>query len=618
MPKNIDTKLKTIQNLFSNGQETVLGNDGFFSIPEYQRAYNWKANEQCDKLWQDIESFIDNSQNKSYFFGTIIINNEQDKLYLIDGQQRVTTFLILLKAILMKINDILDGFINDEDSKKLKQALEQRRTEIIRCLYAIDVDDVYLVTEGDKKYSDLNIKYSNESINEQYKNDLKAILQGQDYDEIEGNVIKFKNKRKISKKYTNFYNNFLYFKDKFKDMGADRLNKFAKDLLTKCQVIVVISYQTDESIEIFNSLNSTGMPLADADIISAILYKNFEDDKKDFNEKWGGIIAETNDLSAKKIATIDDILNQYMYIERAKNNEKDTTLPGVRRYFMDIHKELLNTPETFIEDLRFLINIWSDSNSNEEIEEKDVQTVRNIRNVKQILLKNNNNFKFYYATYLYLHREDSYSDKLSFSEELLKLFSILSIKEISYSSSLFKQFLINLNMKMGQGLSCKNIAESISEHNSDNFDREDIEQALTNSYAENGIVYLNEYLFAKENDAELNLMTNDIEIEHIMPASGKNITAIREDAGMDEEEFAAYADKLGNKILLEQNINGSVSNDWFRVKKQTSVKEKRGYRDSLFPIAQSLTKYKSDTWTKNDIDIATKKAAERIVKFIFG
>ena len=104
MPKNIDTKLKTIQNLFSNGQETVLGNDGFFSIPEYQRAYNWKANEQCDKLWQDIESFIDNSQNKSYFFGTIIINNEQDKLYLIDGQQRVTTFLILLKAILMKIN----------------------------------------------------------------------------------------------------------------------------------------------------------------------------------------------------------------------------------------------------------------------------------------------------------------------------------------------------------------------------------------------------------------------------------------------------------------------------------------------------------------------------------
>ena len=321
---------------------------------------------------------------------------------------------------------------------------------------------------------------------------MKAILQGQDYDEIEGNVIKFKNKRKISKKYTNFYNNFLYFKDKFKDMGADRLNKFAKDLLTKCQVIVVISYQTDESIEIFNSLNSTGMPLADADIISAILYKNFEDDKKDFNEKWGGIIAETNSLSAKKIATIDDILNQYMYIERAKNNEKDTSLPGVRRYFMDIHKELLNTPETFIEDLRFLINIWSDSNSNEDIEEKDVQTVRNMRNVKQILLKNNNNFKFYYTTYLYLHREDSYSDKLGFSEELLKLFAILAIKEISYSSSLFKQFLINLNMKMGQGLSCKDIVKSIREHISDNFDREDIEQVLLNWYAENGIAYLNE------------------------------------------------------------------------------------------------------------------------------
>ena len=51
------------------------------------------------------------------------------------------------------------------------------------------------------------------------------------------------------------------------------------------------------------------------------------------------------------------------------------------------------------------------------------------------------------------------------------------------------------DLKMGQGLSCKDIVKSIREHISDNFDREDIEQVLTNSYAENGIVYLNEYLF---------------------------------------------------------------------------------------------------------------------------
>ena len=102
-----------------------------------------------------------------------------------------------------------------------------------------------------------------------------------------------------------------------------------------------------------------------------------------------------------------------------------------------------------------------------------------------------------------------------------------------------------------------------------------------------------------------------------MPESGKNIIAIRTDAGMDEATFILYVNKLGNKILLEQTINGSISNDWFRVKKQNLVKDKRGYKDSIFPIAQSLVNYSSDRWTKDDIDAATEKAAQRIVKFIF-
>ena len=57
--KNIDAKLKNIQGIFSNSQDSILGQDGCFIIPDYQRAYNWRFNEQCDKLWQDIESFIE-------------------------------------------------------------------------------------------------------------------------------------------------------------------------------------------------------------------------------------------------------------------------------------------------------------------------------------------------------------------------------------------------------------------------------------------------------------------------------------------------------------------------------------------------------------------------------
>jgi hypothetical protein len=103
-----------------------------------------------------------------------------------------------------------------------------------------------------------------------------------------------------------------------------------------------------------------------------------------------------------------------------------------------------------------------------------------------------------------------------------------------------------------------------------------------------------------------------------MPASGKNLITIQNDAGInDNEEFKVYVNKLGNKILLEENINKSISNEWFKTKKQKSIKEKMGYKDSKYAIASDLVNYPNDIWTKEDIDNTTEKAAERITNFIF-
>ncbi len=99
MTKNIEPTLSKI------GDYLKLDNNTIFTIPEYQRPYSWEIG-HCDKLWQDIIDFIDSNSNQRYFFGTIIINcQEDDSIYgLIDGQQRTTTFLLLLKALLVRIN----------------------------------------------------------------------------------------------------------------------------------------------------------------------------------------------------------------------------------------------------------------------------------------------------------------------------------------------------------------------------------------------------------------------------------------------------------------------------------------------------------------------------------
>lgn len=613
MAKNIDAKLKNIQGLFSsaNSQDSILGSNGIYIIPEYQRAYSWKYNDQCDKLWQDIESFIDNKKNDTYFFGSIIINSARDELYVIDGQQRLTTFILLLKALLLRINYLLDNISNDEDAKNLEEALNNRRKSILTCLYIIDEDEISSVTSGSKPLKELEIKYNNKSINEQYSEEVSIILREETKDDIEKNVTKIKYKQKDNR-YTNFYRNFRFFMEKLNEYDSTKVNAFAKNLLNNCQVIVVVSYDTDEAIEIFNSLNSTGMPLSDADILSAKLYSNYGSDKTEFNRRWSEIVSKTNELNSQKICSIDEILNQYMYILRAKNNEKDTTLPAVRRYFTDINKNPLSNPDEFLTDFEQIIDIWTDSDNIENYEDKE-----EILTLKQILFTFNSNFKFFYATYLYFNKDKSNEEKISFIAALVKIFALLAISNKDYSSSAFKLFLIGLNMEIGAGVGTEELVRLISSHIQNNFKQSDIVNTIVENSPANGLLYLNEYLFAKEHNISFSFTTQKTEIEHIMPASGKNIIAIRADAEMDEETFKQYVDKIGNKILLEQKINGSISNDWFRVKKQNSVKEKRGYKDSAFPIAQSLVSYPNYRWTKDDIDSATEKAAKRIADFLF-
>jgi len=173
-------------------------------------------------------------------------------------------------------------------------------------------------------------------------------------------------------------------------------------------------------------------------------------------------------------------------------------------------------------------------------------------------------------------------------------------------------------MDIGKGVSTDDLVKKINEHIQNKFKKDDIFSRIISSNPKSPIVYLNEYLFAKEKEVVVDFNISNVEVEHIMPSSGKNIAAIREDASMSEEEFAQYVNMLGNKILLEQKINSAIGRNWFMTKKQKTIKEKRGYKDSDFAIAQSLTEYHKDEWTKIDIDNATQKAAERIVDFIFG
>jgi hypothetical protein len=235
-------------------------------------------------------------------------------------------------------------------------------------------------------------------------------------------------------------------------------------------------------------------------------------------------------------------------------------------------------------------------------------------------LKFNENAKLYLSSYLYRFeiKEITEASVIEVGESLLRLFSILELVDAGYSSTNFKTFLFSENIKLvDNNISIDIIKNDFNDHIKKNWNEVKISESIV-EYEKNILIYLNEYLFAKNQITKFDFSEN-VNVEHIMPASGRNISAIRLDAGIaDEIEFNTIVNKIGNKILLEEIINKSISNEWFRTKKQSSVINKQGYKDSRYGIAQSLTNYHKDTWTKEDIENATTKAIDRIVNFIFN
>lgn len=614
MAKNIEPKLKKIGDYLKLEEDTV------FTIPEYQRAYSWGI-DNCDKLWQDINDFVESESKDRYFFGTIIINcQDNDTKYgLIDGQQRTTTFLLLLKALLVRINIAIERTASDEDSASLCRGLQERRRRIMGILYKAETEDISDKPDAakDAEICRRGIILENFSINEQYKTELSTILQATDYASAEARVIKIKYKQKDNR-YTNFFRNFKFFYGKISELSDSQLNSIAKSITDNCEVIEIKSWQVEQAITMFNSLNSDGLPLYDSDIISAKLYAEAEKrgKEKEFADLWKQLNNCINELESTRIADINSILMQYMYYIRTVNKETisetgaiNVTTPGLRRYFTEINKMPITDPIGMCSDMVKLTKVW-----------KKVSEYPQMK----VLLKFNENTKLFLASYFFRFDEDNITEELvePILECLLRLFSLLELVDVGYSSKYFKTFLFGAEVKLvSKSTTVDAITQDFNEHIRSNWDKETIWAAL-HDYDGNVLVYLNEFLFAKEKGLSFTLGTK-YDIEHIMPYSGNNLQEIRKDAEIDsEEEFYGVVNKLGNKILLEEKINRAIGNEWFRTKVSTKLENKTGYIDSKYPIARALvSKYQSANkpyWKKDDIMSATDKASDRIVRFIFG
>lgn len=597
MAKEIEPKLQTIG--------VYLRKSDIFRIPEYQRDYSWDTL-NCEKLWQDVESYIAQDAEDPYFFGTIIIDCSMDGyLNLIDGQQRTTTFLLLLKAMHLRIVEVLNTMAATDEAAGLKRSLQQSLDSIFEILYRADVRKQLEIEKDWSKAKGVKI-LENVSINELHKDELKNIMEARTFAEAEKAVYKYPRKQKDNK-YTNFFRNFKSFYYKLSSCQESNLDVLTSGFLNKCQIIEIKSWQIEQAITMFNSLNSTGMPLSDADIISAHLFSHAPD-KDCFKEIWEPIIRQAEELGQKNVVNIDSVLQQFMYINRAKEHqyeEGQLNTPGVRKYYTVLYPSLLENPMQLCDKLYRILKIWD--------------TIQDYP-ITKLLLKFNENFKLFLISYLFRVPENEITEQniTPIMECFLRLFALLEVSDFGFSSRYFKTFLFNENFKLvDTSYSLSSIVADFDSHINSTWKREDVIIDLK-EYDKNILVYLNEYIYAKEHGLPFDFIPDKVNVEHIMPVSGHNIDTIRTDAGMTKEEFDDMVNLLGNKILLEEDINKHIGMDWFKTKKGTLVQDKKGYKGSNFGIATALSLYPVDSWDKNDIETANQKAAERICNFIFN
>lgn len=234
--------------------ETELGflqKDMRLEIPYFQRQYVWS-----EKNWEELfENLIDDKQ--SHFLGSIIlkriytVSGQIERFSVIDGQQRLTTLTILLKACYDNLNlNIFPEEIVSEINTKLRMMLYYKENELstkkeVKIRHSrLDSKDFITVIDGSIK-KELN----NVILDSEEKKDLKATESG------------------ILKCYKYFNNRFLE--------NPDQAERIWNLLLSKQQKIMVkIDLEPDENEQaIFDSVNSSGVRLTCSDTIKNALFQ---------------------------------------------------------------------------------------------------------------------------------------------------------------------------------------------------------------------------------------------------------------------------------------------------------------------------------------------------------
>lgn len=500
--KTITAKPEDIRTIFSRE----------YQIPMFQREYSWEQ-EQCETLWDDLIDFHNEKDKKDkYFLGNIVVHpiDESEKFSVIDGQQRLTTLLLLIRALFDNAGTVKAL----EECLKIKDKLSSELTNNIR----LNSD----VIEGDKK----NLE--------------KIILEGRCDDE---------NSR--------LYINYDMFKKKISDWKqgktSDELNKLILTFLDNVVLLPILCETEDDALNIFETINNRGLSLSDADIFKSKLYAGIESSKRsEFIDEWNELYDQ------------EDLFRILMYICRAQENDISKE-KGLRSYFSSKTGRLQNTGDVMasLKKINAIIDtktgIYNDSLWN-ILENYPNQYWRYPLYVflhKYLIWKED--------CELYLPEEHY--------EEYKKLIALTTayyfVKGVVYNSvNTVKDTTFKVCAKIENNDNY--LSEYIDNMGNDLKIFYDKLESADLGRCKRGIILLSGFLNKSQSVEDFFdlILNSSIEIEHILPRKWSD------NNDWDEQEAKEVMETLGNLAPFEKKLNISASNEFFKKKKKAYKESK--------------------------------------------
>lgn len=553
-------------------------------VPNYQRTYSWevareneKKKRQADLFLEDVMNHVENEAKvkENFYLGNFLYERDGEKFAIIDGQQRLTTIIILLS--------VLNNLLKNEELKNI-----------------IDFNNIKFST----------VKYDNE--------DFQKYIFSNELDKF-NNLKEFRESKVITntESIRRVIEAYLYFKDKLVNENVEKLKKLAETITqAKCTMNTINSKV--EATQIFIFENNRGKSPTNLEITKTklmyFIYNNFE---KSISEILLKEVDNTFGEIYKKITTLENYINEdtvlaiairmykqnlridgvltevdNMLIELKSNNSKENLQAGIKNFLKNLEntfkgvdefitKGLAKSKELDFNDeyeyvahslinLGISVQLYPIVLKSLELGEKErVEVLKGLEKLmlRHLIIKTRANL----AERLNGNFKDSFNIEADNKTPI--------IKNIYNTTNKIKGVLNNTLLEED-----KKYLGWYSYWNENIFLKE-LENGLTNLHATRYLLWKYEnFLRKKDNMVALKYTEiKNYQVEHISPKTENT----EENNGYDKLEWNIL-NSYGNLMLLTQKTNVEIQNKNLREKLKAYEKETKDENNKKVILQQQL------------------------------